>query len=78
MTTCATDSFAVSFVMSDGFTMPQGRTRLYAEGTTATEAPAIAEGSGVADTSIGLVFVTENHDTRFDVYSVLRPLSGAH
>jgi hypothetical protein len=48
------------------------------ENATATEAAAIARDSGIADTAINLVFLTENHDTRFDVYSVLRPLSAAH
>lgn len=78
VTTCATDSFAVSFVGSEGFIMPEGRSRLYVESASAAEAPTIAANSGVADTAIGLVFLTENHDTRFDVYSVLRPLSAAH
>jgi len=78
VTTCATESFALSFVADADFPRPEGRSRLYVENATATEAAAIARDSGIADTAINLVFLTENHDTRFDVYSVLRPLSAAH
>lgn len=76
--TCATGSFAVSFVgEEEGFTVPTGRCRLYVENATAAEAAGIAAGSGLADPSIYLVFLTEFHDTRFDAYSVLRPLESA-
>ena len=78
LSACATDSFAVSFVKSADFTMPQGRTRLYVEGMDALQATTFAQTSGVPDTAINLVFLTELHDTRFDVFSVMRPLSGAH
>ena len=44
----------------------------------ALQAATFAPTSGVADTAINLVFLTELHDTRFDVFSVMRPLSGAH
>lgn len=78
VTTCATGSFAVSFVgEEEGFTVPTGRSRLYVENATAAEAAGIAAGSGLADPSIYLVFLTEYHDTRFDAYSVLRPLDSA-
>lgn len=75
---CATDNFAVSFVKTEAFTLPDGRCRLYVPGSDASQAAGIATGSGVADTAIKLVFLTELHDTRFDAYSVMRPLSGAH
>lgn len=78
VSTCATGSFAVSFVgEQEGFTIPTGRCRLYVENATAAEAAGIAAGSGLADPSIYLVFLTEFHDTRFDAYSVLRPLESA-
>lgn len=78
LSACASDRFAVSFVKSADFTMPEGRTRLYVEGMDALQAAAFAETCGLPDTAINLVFLTELHDTRFDVYSVMRPLSGAH
>ena len=78
MAACSTDSFAVSFVKTAEFSMPQGRTRMYLSGLDATQAAEAAQNSGIANTAVNLVFITELHDTRFDVYSVLRPLSGAH
>ena len=78
ITTCATETFAVSFVKTEEFTNPEGRSRIYLTGVDAAEIAAAAELSGVADTAVQLVFLTELHDTRFDAYGVLRPLSGAH
>lgn len=75
--TCATDRFAVSFVKTEDFTIPEGRSRVYMPGLDAAQAAAAAQSSGVSDTAVKLVFLTELHDTRFNVYSVLRPLSGA-
>ena len=78
VTTCATDNFAVSFVQNAGFPLPEGRSRLYLEAVDAGQAATLAQESGVADTAINLVFLTEVHDTRFEAYSVLRPLDAAH
>lgn len=78
VTTCATDYFAVSFVMDKTFTLPEGRCRMYLRGAAASEAVHIAAASGLADPQIRLVFLTDNHDTRFDAYGVLRPLNAAH
>ena len=75
---CATSRFALSFVKTEDFTPPEGRSRLYITGKDAAEAAQVAADSGVADPAINLVFLTELHDTRFNVYSVMRPLSGAH
>lgn len=78
VTTCTTSSFAVSFVgKQEGFKTPDGRSRLYLENVAAAQAGFVAEQAGVADPLINLVFLTENHDTRFDAYSVLRPLDSA-
>ena len=57
--------------------MPEGRTRVYKTGVDAIEAKNIAEASGVEDVVTRLVFITDLYDTRFDEYSVLRPLSFA-
>ena len=54
------------------------RSRIYLSGVDAADAAAAAEQSGVGDTKVNLVFLTELHDTRFEDYGVLRPLSGAH
>ena len=78
LSACATDRFAVSFVKTADFTMPEGRTRMYVKGMDALQAADFAPNSGVADTGVNLVFLTELHDTRFDVYGAMRPLSGAH
>ena len=48
------------------------------EVSSAAEISSAVEASGVAETQTRLVFVTELHDTRFDEYGVLRPLSSAH
>lgn len=78
LSTCATDRFAVSFVKTADFTMPEGRTRMYIKGMDAIQAADFAPNSGIADTAVNLVFLTELHDTRFDVFGAMRPLSGAH
>jgi len=76
---CATDRFAVSFQAElSAFTMPEGRSRLYLTDVDAAQAASIAEQTGLADTKVNLVFLATVHDTRFDEYSVLRPLDAAH
>ncbi len=73
--TCSSENFAVSFVREKvDITLPQGRTRLYLKGATALDVAALAGQTGFADPKIQLVFLTELNDTRFDEYSVLRPL----
>ena len=78
VTTCTTDNFAVSFVQKAGFPLPEGRSRLYIEGAEAGAAATLAQETGLQNTAVNLVFLTEVHDTRFDAYSVLRPLDAAH
>ena len=78
VTSCATESFAVSFVASSEFTPPEGRSRIYMKDVEPSQAAAKAESIGVADTAINLAFITPMYDTRFDVYGVLRPLSSAY
>lgn len=78
VTTCATNNFAVSFVKkAEGFVSPDGRSRLYLEGVAAAQAASVAQQAGLADPAIYLVFLTDVHDTRFDAYSVLRPIDSA-
>lgn len=79
VTVGSTETFTVSFVSrTEDLALPAGRTRLYLEGVNAANADLVAQTTGVADLSTQLVFLTEVHDTRFDAYSVLRPLEAAH
>lgn len=72
---CATGSFAVSFVSTSSFTLPEGRGRLYLKDVDAGYVVSVADKVAVPDNLINLVFLTEYHDTRFDAYSVLRPIT---
>lgn len=75
---CATESFAVSFATTDAaFPLPEGRCRLYLENKDAAKAATLAAETGIEDTAVRLVFLTEFNDTRFDLYSVLRPITNA-
>ena len=78
VTSCTTDSFAVSFVQKPGFALPEGRTRLYITDAVAADAAMLAQQTGLEDPKVRLVFLTQIHDTRFDDYGVLRPLDAAH
>lgn len=79
LTACGTDNFAVSFVgQTPTFPLPEGRSRLYIEDAAAAQVDTIAAQTGLADPAVNLVFLTEIHDTRFNTYSVLRPLDAAH
>ena len=74
VTTCATESFAVSFMTSDTtFPLPDGRCRIYLENVSAKNVDAIAAQMGLENPEVQLVFVSTTSDTRFDAYSVVRP-----
>lgn len=79
VTNCATQTFAVSF-MSDGtWTPPTGRTRIYREDINdPSRIPEAAQNLGVTEPQVRMVFVTGNMDTRFEEYSVMRPINLAH
>ncbi len=75
---CMTNTFTVSFTVQDAtFALPNGRTRIYMKGQSAGNAQSLCELTGFEDPNIRLIFVTEVNDTRFDEYSVLRPLTAA-
>ncbi len=78
-TVCATETFCVSFeTAAAGFPLPAGeRCRLYFTGVSAVDAQLTADTLGLEDPAPVAVFLTEQGDTRYDVYSVLRPLSSA-
>lgn len=76
--TGATESFAVSFIREDAnLPMPRGRTRLYLTGISAGDVATLAGKADLANTKVQLVFFADTNDTRFDEYSVLRPLDMA-
>ncbi len=75
-TTCADQSFTVSFV-GQNITLPGERSRIYLTDVAAAQAAAVADGFGFETPAVHVVFLTENHDTRYDDYSVLRPLDSA-
>lgn len=76
--TCATERFAVSFcVSSASFALPEGRSRMYLANQSASELKNLAEQSTLLDPIVKMVFITDLNDTRFDDYSVLRPLDTA-
>ena len=72
---CATDYFAVSFVSDGTWTPPSGRSRIYMEGV---EDPTLireaTQNLVLTNPAIRLVFLTANLDTRYETYSVLRPI----
>jgi len=71
----ATEDFCVSFLCNEeGFVLPEGRTRLYRSGVDAALVQEVAAAATVPSAEINLVFLTDAMDTRFDAYSVLRPL----
>lgn len=74
---CSNDTFALSF-SGTNLTLPEGRCRLYAEGVIAGDIPDFVAGLTLADPTVQLVFLTDLLDTRFEHYSVLRPLDVLH
>lgn len=78
VTACATDSFAVSFVRGvTSFTVPEGRSRVYITDADASRAASIAGETGLDNTAVRLVFLTDSFDTRFDEFGTLRPIENA-
>ena len=79
VTACATDSFAVSFVSDGTWTAPEGRTRVYREDISdAIKLMELTKDLTMEDPEARLVLITNNLDTRFDVYGILRPIELAH
>lgn len=77
---CATSYFAVSFVNNDGlWEIPGGRTRVYMDNVSdPTLLDEIAKRLQLPNDEMELVCLTNNTDTRYEKYSVLRPISMAH
>lgn len=78
VSSASNEHFTVSFASGDtGFTLPAGRTRLYLTGVDAAKVASTADSTTVADKKINLVFLTDTNDTRFNEFSVIRPLLAA-
>lgn len=75
---CASDGFIISFTVTDpAFPLPDGRTRLYLKSVSAELVGAKAAQVTITDPVNRLVFVADTNDTRYDTYSVLRPISSS-
>ena len=74
---CAADDFYVSFTGDATFPLPQGNSRLYLENVPAGDIQTVIEQIGVDNPAVRVLFYATGHDTRYDEYSVLRPLDFA-
>lgn len=75
ITTCSTSYFTVSFtVPSATFPLPEGRCRMYVGNIAGKDVEITAAQTALTDPQIRLVFLADTNDTRYDEYSVLRPL----
>ena len=76
--TCGSERFVISFCVNNAdFQLPESRSRLYMKNQSASELKSLAEQTALADPTVKLVFITDLNDTRFDDYSVMRPLDTA-
>ena len=76
---CATDTFAVSFVSDGSWKEPKGRSRVYREDISdAIKLMEFNSSLAVEDPQARVVLITNNLDTRFEEYGVLRPIELAH
>ena len=79
VTDCATDSFAVSFVSDGTWKEPTGRSRVYREDIgDAIKLLELTNNLEMENPESRLVLITNNLDTRFEVYGILRPIELAH
>jgi len=78
MEVCGSEYFTLSFTTTDiNFPLPEGRSRLYLENIEAKDVGATVAGSAIENPQINMVFVAITNDTRYNEYSVLRPLDAA-
>ena len=78
VTACATDNFAVSFLVTDSsFPMPSGRSRLYIQNVGPKNVGSVAARLNFVNPESTLVFMSTTNDTRYDEYSVMRPVAMA-
>ena len=81
-TACATEQLCVSFEAdSPDLALPQGNCRIVLRGVAAEDAETVAQQVATDDPALHVLFITtesDASDTRFEKYSVLRPLESAH
>jgi len=78
MTMCGDDAFTLSFGTGRGdFPLPEGRSRIFFEGVSATDVGAKVAATGMEEPEIYVVFVAETNDTRYGDYGVLHSLNVA-
>ncbi|MBR4291871.1 MAG: hypothetical protein IKT52_14735 [Oscillospiraceae bacterium] len=78
VTSCATDNFAVSFLVSDSnFPVPEGRSRLFMENVGPKNVGAVVAKLNFVNPEARLVFLSTTNDTRYDDFGVLRPITMA-
>ena len=78
VSSCTSTYFAVSFLVdSPTFPLPEGRTRMYLENINAQNVGYTANQVTITDPEIRLVFIAATNDTRYNKYSVLRPIASA-
>lgn len=73
--TCGTNGFAVSFGIKQPFTFPDGKSRIILQDVSAADAEEAAQGVEIDNPEARIMFLAENHDTRYEGFSVLRPIS---
>lgn len=79
VTGCATQTFAVSFVSDGSWQAPEGRSRIYREDVNdAIKLMELTSSLTMENPEAQLVLITNNLDTRFEVYGVMRPIELAH
>ncbi len=78
VTSCSSNFFTVSFIVDSAtFPLPEGRTRMYLENVSAQNVGYTANQVNLTDPKVQLVFLASTNDTRYNEYSVLRPLASA-
>lgn len=78
VSTCSASNFVLSFGVDDPtFTLPGERCRIYLSNVDAGSISQKVSQVAFDDPEIRLVFLSENGDTRYDSYSVLRSLNVA-
>ncbi len=78
LSNCGSSSFTLSFGANKvSFPLAEGRCRLYLSGIDAKNVGLTVTQVVVADPKVNLVFVATTNDTRYNEYSVLRPIDSA-